>query len=93
MTDFNMPDISDAPRSFSVDEIIERHSPSEQTPEMFGGATDDIEALLRLKHQAVVDQIGKCVSERQRLNDQIRGLRRDVAILGAAVNKYDRVVG
>jgi len=90
MTDVSQQDISDAARAFSVDEIIKRNSSTEGADKLFGIEEQTVETLLRQTHDAANALIERYVKERQQINEQIKGLRRDAAILAAAVNRYDR---
>lgn len=90
MTDMSQQDISDETRGFTVDEIIERNAAPEHTPPMFGNNIESIETLIRMKHQRSAEMIDALVDQRAEINEQIKGLRRDHAILESAVNRYDR---
>ncbi len=62
---------------------------------MFGGpngyAIESVEALIREKHERCIEIIEDLVKQRSEINELIKGVRQDAAILESAVARYDRL--
>lgn len=92
--EFGPTDISNQGRAFSVDDVLEAQLPERsEAPDLADDSEllENIEALIRLKHQQAGDVITRLVNERVEINALIKLARQDLAILDSAVARYDRL--
>lgn len=88
MTDFSQLDISDEPRGFTVDEVLEG---SDLRATEGVAVLSSAEDLIREMHAAASTLIDELVDSRTSINASIKQARADHAILESAVARYDRL--